>query len=350
MAMTRNRELHPQREGSSLEDLRACVNRVAPTGSLPPFQRPEWFALLARRCFPDARLHIANATDRDASVWMPLLLDRNGLSALSNWYSFSFAPLFLGTHDNDQQADLLATLAGSLRGIHHRISLYPVVGDTSATAAMIARAFKKAGWITIARPQGVNYCLDVADRSFENYWASRPGALRKQVRRKGSKSAYRFDIHYGLTDVLWDDYSAIYAASWKDAEPFPDMIRDMARDAGLRGALRLGFARDQGRPVAVQFWTVEGGTAYIHKIAHDRSLDASSPGTLLSHHMFRHVIDDDRVAHIDYGTGSNSSKRAWMEGERPMIRIDCYDPRVPAAWLPAARASISALVGGSARL
>lgn len=334
----------------SLDDLRTRVQESPSADALSPFQRPEWFDLLARHCFPDARVHVAHAEEEGASAWMPLLLDNTGLNALANWYSFSFAPLFLGTQDSAKQADLLTRLARALHGVHHRLSLYPVIGDGSPTPGMVVRAFRKAGWLTVARPQGLNYSLDVGDRSFAQYWSGRPGALRKQVKRKGGKSPYRFEIHHGVTDALWEDYSAIYGASWKEPEPYPAMIRDMARDAGLRGTLRLGFARDQGRPAAVQFWTVEGDTAYIHKIAHDRSLDSLSPGTLLSHHMFQHVIDQDRVARIDYGTGSNGYKRDWMESQRPMIRLDCYDPRVPAAWLPAARASISALVGGSARL
>ena len=109
--------------------------------------------------------------------------------------------------------------------------------------------------------------------------------------------------------------------------------------------MRLGFARLDGRAVATQLWTVEHGTALIHKLAHDSTQDEGSPGTLLSHAMFAHAIDQDRVATIDYGTGDNDYKREWMDERIPLHQIDLFNPRRASSWIPAARTCISALVG-----
>ena len=80
--------------------------------------------------------------------------------------------------------------------------------------------------------------------------------------------------------------------------------------------LRLGIAEIDGQPVAAQFWTVEGGTAFIHKLAHDERFRKQSPGTLLTAAMFAHVIDVDRVDLVDFGTGDDPYKRDWMDAVR----------------------------------
>jgi CelD/BcsL family acetyltransferase involved in cellulose biosynthesis len=93
---------------------------------------------------------------------------------------------------------------------------------------------------------------------------------------------------------------------------------------GKDGRLRLGIAEVDGQPVAAQFWTVEGGTAFIHKLAHDERFRKQSPGTLLSAAMFEHVIDRDRVALIDFGTGDDPYKREWMEDVRIRWRVQAW--------------------------
>ena len=61
--------------------------------------------------------------------------------------------------------------------------------------------------------------------------------------------------------------------------------------------------------------------------------------------VFTQAIDRDGATLIDYGTGDNDYKADWMEQRLPLYRIDAFNPRSPASWLPAARAAISALVG-----
>ena len=69
--------------------------------------------------------------------------------------------------------------------------------------------------------------------------------------------------------------------------------------------------RDGDRAVAAQLWTIEGDTACIHWCArHQRRCAVARH---LSHHMFAHMIDIEKVFRIDYGTGNNAYKRDWME-------------------------------------
>ena len=118
----------------------------------------------------------------------------------------------------------------------------------------------------------------------------------------------------------------------------------MAEDEGAAGALRMGIARHDGRAIAAQLWTVEHGTAIIHKLAHRANAAELSPGTILSRAMFEHVIDRDRVNIIDFGTGDDRYKADWMDTRVMRMRIDLYNPRKPAGLLAAAKAKTRALV------
>lgn len=332
------------RKYHSLDEVRqALAGRLdrAPTTGL--FDRLDWFTALHRHCFAGVPVLILSAQEDDREAWLFLLASHSrSLQALSNWYSFSWAPVFLGEPDEASRNRLLDAIARTLLDGQSRIGLYPLERVDELTAAL-----RRAGWFTVQRPMGGRHILPVDGRSFSDYWAARPGRLRTLVRRKGRNSPFTLSIDHHLTDDLWSDYLAVHAHSWKAAEPEDglDFLHDLARRESTAGRLRLGFARLDGRAVATQLWTVDDGVALIHKLAHDRRHDAGSPGTLLSHAMFAQAIDGDRVTLIDYGTGDNDYKTDWMEQRIPLIQLDAFNPRRPSSWLPAARTAISALVG-----
>ena len=111
------------------------------------------------------------------------------------------------------------------------------------------------------------------------------------------------------------------------------MLRAFAQSEAEAGRLRFGLALAEGEPIAAQFWTVENGTAYIHKLAHLESHRKLSAGTTLTTALFEHVIDCDNVDLVDFGTGDQPYKRDWMGSTRPRYRIDCLDMAQPRAWL-----------------
>ncbi|MCB2013774.1 MAG: GNAT family N-acetyltransferase [Sphingobium sp.] len=309
------------------------------------FVRSTWFAMLGAHCFAGKSVLYMQAQIKDAKAVLPVVDEGDHAIALANYYSFAYGPIFTGADDDGLKLELLRQIAVELRRKYRRVSFYPLIENEDGIVEIMRRAFAKAGWIALLTDQNSNHTLDVAKRDFAAYWATRPGALRSSVRRKGKNSPYRFRIYDHVTQNIWDEYRAVYSASWKNAEPYPDMVRAIADEAASRGALRLGMAYGHGgTPVATQLWTIEGDTGCIHKIAHDTAHDKGSPGTLLSQHMFAHMIDVERVAHIDYGTGGNSYKRDWMERERAMLRLDCFDPRKAKMWLPALKTRISQLV------
>lgn len=311
-------------------------------GASDSFARQAWFEMLARHCYADSTILWPRAEQEGAAAVLPLIEDGRELNALANYYSFSYAPIFEGAPSPARQQALIGEIAARLRKSHSRVSFYPLLDP--ALAQTIRKAFASAGWIALLTDQNSNHYLDLNGRDFARYWADRPGQLRSSVKRKGKSKPYALSIEEQLTDRLWDEYMAVYNASWKNSEAYPEMVRALAEEAATRGALRMGFARAGDVAVAAQIWTIEDGIACIHKLAHDGAHDRNSPGTLLSHYMFEHVIGRDGIFRIDYGTGNNAYKRDWMEQVRPMQRLDCFNPRKASMWLPALRTRISQLV------
>lgn len=306
------------------------------------FDRIDWFESLHEHCFAPMEARIFQALEGEHQAWLFLLSPKAGrLSALANWYSFDWTPIFLGPPDMSVRRRLIEVIAQILLKDNAEIDLYPV----TAVSGLVLDAFRRAGWLGVRRPMGGRHMLVLHGRTFDEYWAARPGRLRTLIARKGRASRFTLNITNRLTDALWRDYTAVQNRSWKQPETNLAFLRSLAERESAAGTLRLGFARLGEQPVATQFWTVENGTALIHKLAHDQAFDGASPGSLLSHAMFAHAIGRDHAAAIDYGTGDNGYKTDWMEDREVLHRLDFFNPRFASAWLPAARTAISALVG-----
>jgi hypothetical protein len=225
-----------------------------------------------------------------------------------------------------------------LRRLSHRVTLWPVP-DEDGSAARLAAAFRQAGWSVRCEPCDHNHILPVAGRGFAEYWAARPGPMRTTLKRKAKKVA--IEIHERFDAAAWNAYEAIYSESWKPEEGAPELLRRFAQTEGAAGRIRLGLARADGDPVAAQFWTVENGIAYIHKLAHRESAKPLSAGATLSAALFERVMDIDKVALIDFGTGNDPYKADWMELDRPRYHIDCLDPAQPRAWPALAKRTLA---------
>lgn len=291
-----------------------------------PFDRLAWWSALHELCLPGEQPLLALASEGEARCALALMRRPGSgqLRSLANWYSFWARPVFAGGGEK-----LLPALARDLARQARRISLAPLA---ERDAALVAAAFVTAGWTVRADQIDINHRVEIAGRSFAQYWAARPGRLRETVRRKGTKGAVTLRIAERFDSADWADYEAVYARSWKPEEGSPAFLRRFAQSEGEAGTLRLGLAHIAGQPVAAQLWTVEHGTAYIHKLAHIEDAKAHSPGTLLSHALFAHAIDRGRVRTIDFGTGDDAYKRDWMETARPLLRLVMHRPRDPRSW------------------
>ena len=308
------------------------------------FDRFEWAMRLHNMCLPAQKPLIIHSEKQQKNAWMFLMKRGFGdYSALANWYNFTYRPIFDHSYDEVTKLSLLAQLATSLSKKCHRIEISPVPEEDDS-ASLTERAFRQAGWHVFKTQTDENHILEVNGRTFDEYWASRPGQLRSTVRRKAKKNIVSIRIESEFNEESWADYELIYAQSWKTAEGSPEFLRQLATSEASAGCLRLGLAYIDGVPAAAQFWTVENGTALIHKLAHDEKYIKSSPGSLLSAAMFQQAIDVDKVDLIDFGTGNDRYKHDWMEKVRPRYLLEMYWPNSPLSWFPIVKHHISKLV------
>jgi hypothetical protein len=296
-----------------------------------PFARAAWFAMLEQA---GPKPLIACASDASGTIALPLTKGPHGLEPLTNWYAFTFAPLATPGADPRLLGDLARSLAP-----HGKVTLAKL---SAADAAVLEAAFRKTGWQIRREVCDTNHYLPVGGRSFDEYLAARPGPLRTTLKRKAKKVDLRLSRAFSAAD--WSAYEAIYAASWKPAEGDPALLRRFAEAESALGHYLFGMALADGEPVAAQFWTVEQGTAYIHKLAQLPAADKLSPGTTLTAALMEQVIDLHQVSEVDFGTGNDGYKADWMEAVRPRYKLTCLRPAAPQNWPQLARWAIRGLV------
>ncbi|BBC72968.1 conserved hypothetical protein [Altererythrobacter sp. B11] len=301
-----------------------------------PFARLEWFGLIeAAGTRPLIAVH---REKHGETVALPLQGDGRALANCTNWYAFTWSDL--ATPGSDRPT-ALRRIARDLAKRADRITLTKLA-EEDGTADRLHRAFREAGWLVRRSRCDSNHVLPLHGRSYAEYLADRPGKLRTTLKRKAKK--VEIEIFSDFQPDAWQIYEHVYAQSWKPEEGDPALLRRFAEQEGAAGRLRLALARHEGAVVAAQFWTVEDGTAYIHKLAHLESARPLSAGTVLSAALFERVIDIDRVELVDFGTGNDPYKAEWMEEIRPRYRLDCWRAERPANWPALARAALRTLV------
>jgi hypothetical protein len=180
-----------------------------------------------------------------------------------------------------------------------------------------------------------NWHEEVAGLGWDDYLARRPGALRETVRRRlrrvARDAALQVECVQGGAELEAGiaAYKAVYAQSWKDPEPFPQFGPALMSAAAGQGALRLWVLRQEGRPVAAQYWVVWRGQATVHKLAHDEVARGLSPGTVLTALAIRDLLEREHVASLDFGRGDDDYKRSWVGQRRPRLGWLVCNPARP---------------------
>jgi hypothetical protein len=307
-----------------------------------PYDRIDWLGLTARHLWPDAALAVATVREGPHALWLPLRVSGSGRAcSFARWYTLAFAPIATPGCPAEVRAALFNRLVAQVGSRFGALALWPLEPEVSAE---LQSAFRAAGWIAIDRVETAHWVAHTAGLDFDAYWARRGSKLRNTVRRRAKANPVETRIFDRFDADAWAAYETVYAGSWKPNEGSPAFVRAFAEQEGAAGTLRLGIALRDGQPVAAQFWTVEHGVATIHKLAHLESERANSPGTLLSHAMFRHVLDHDRPDLIDYGNGDEGYKAEWMDERRVRHRLRLFNPRSVSGLTAGATTAAQALV------
>lgn len=314
------------------DQARQMLSQVPGGGQGDPHLSLNWFALLAEKALPEAcKVALCPV---GGGAFLPLM--RMPCSSLVTGVSTFYTPLFGLVAERGATSESLVQLAKALAQKEADISeirLAPMDSD-SASWPILRQAFRQTGWLVSDYFCFGNWYHLVREGGYANYLASRPGALRNTLKRQQRQLAaiegVKLQIYTGVEadlDIAINDFVAVYAASWKEAEPYPEFVPALCHQAGEDGSLRLGILKLAGRAMAAQLWLVANDAAYIVKLAYDPAFAHYSPGTVLSAAMFERVIDIDQVAVVDYLIGDDPYKRDWMSLRRERHGLVAYNPR-----------------------
>lgn len=311
----------------------------------PAFQSQTWFELLLQCGLerPPVGVHALHlmTTDGQFQAHLPCMQThpRGHLRSLSNYYAGWYGPVLatggdLSVVDWAAAARLAARLPGAWM-----IEMASMGADDAWVMAW-RRGLASAGYVTDTYFSHGNWYLPCAPwRDFDHYWQARPSKLRHTVDR--ARKRLDRDADWSL-EIIRDDadplalargieaFEAVYADSWKSAEPNPAFMPSLMRAAASAACLRLGVLRVGGVAVAAQLWLVDAGKACIYKLAYREDAARWSAGSVLTAALMRHVIEVDQVQEVDYLMGDEPYKRDWMTHRRERIGLVAFrwrDPR-----------------------
>jgi len=304
-------------------DIRALFDRqMLPEGCW------DWFEVLAATTLspPEEAALLVLADDKGSRLAaMPVvMLGGRVIRGLTS----PFTTLFPSPLGGEDSARLFGKLLAGRVGATLRLDALD--GTQSATKALQA-GLAEGGLAVLGFRHFANWFEHIDN--FAGYWNGRGSQLKATVKRKGAPLLRENRLGFEWIDLTsrWregaDIYGAIYAKSWKPAEPHPHFIDALLERLGARGIARLAVARIDGVPAAAQIWLVQGERATIFKLAHDPAFDRQSPGTLLTHWALGQLCDTGGVREVDFGRGDDTYKRQWLGGTRDRQGLLAANPR-----------------------
>lgn len=291
-----------------------------------------------------ARFHVLHRSGR-ALAALPLMTQarpwprRSSLRSLSNYYTAVYAPVI----DPELNARDLVPLIEAVKRTHAPLSslrLQPM-DPQSHGYPVLMKALRAAGLIAFDFHCFGNWFLRT-EGGWKAYLEQRTSKLRSNIKRAEKKlvaEGASVEVLLAAADCerAIDAYQRVYAASWKQEEPFPGFVPGLIALCAQRGWLRLGIVWLRGRPIAAQLWMVANGKADIYKVAYDEAFKEYSPGTVLTARLMQHVIERDGVVEVDYLIGDDAYKKLWMNERRERRGMVAYDPRTIGGAIGAAR-------------
>jgi CelD/BcsL family acetyltransferase involved in cellulose biosynthesis len=326
-------------EGPGEDVRRYCAIEAMPPSALALLDRPgrglfssrPWFDSFVAAGLADgasAEFLVLSGANGAARALLPYQRGAGGgaepdVASLTSFYSCDFRPILAAPDDRD--AAFAIGRAAARRFAGDALIRFDSLDSTAPALEPFLRGLAGPGRALLRYRHFGRWWEPVPTGGFAEYLAGRDGALRETIRRKTARLAREgaiFEIvPQGETERGIADYETVYAASWKEAEPFPDFQPVLMRNLAKAGWLRLAICRVDGRPVAAQLWVAAAGTGTVLKLAHDQAFDRLSPGTALTAFAIRRLIEDDRIENLDFGRGDDAYKRAWATRRTPHIGV-----------------------------
>ncbi len=294
----------------------------------------DWFDLVQRQVYrddPGVRCYLV-ASDKRPLVILPLRLSTQGgirtVESLGNYYTSLYAPLLSKDSDPLSIRHMLKKASRDHGGAH--VMRFAPMDPKSQAYATLLSELRAIGFIPFRYFCFGNWFLTV-ESNWEGYLKKRSANLRSSIRRRSKEfaaSGGTLELVSSPDDIerAIAEFQAVYSASWKVAEPYPDFVPSLIRRLSAIGMLRLGIAHLDEKPIAAQLWIVGQDKASIYKVAYHKAFSAYSPGTVLTSFLLHHVIERDRVKEVDFLIGDDEYKPFWMSHRRERWGIVAFNP------------------------
>jgi Acetyltransferase (GNAT) domain len=250
------------------------------------------------------------------------------LKSLTNYYS----PIYQLIHDKILDTENIASdFFGHLKIAEKQWDVLNLQPMAIEDVAFLSRQLQKAKIPSVSFFCFGNWYLEVNGRSFAEYFSGLPSRVKntsnrktKQFEKIANAEITIITDHQNLAAGI-EAYEKVYQSSWKNPEPYPDFMSGLMTSAATLGCLRLGVAYLDQQPIAAQLWIVANNTAYIFKLAYDEEYKNYAPGTILTTKLMEYVIDQDKVATVDYLCGDDSYKEDWMSHRRERWGVNAFN-------------------------
>lgn len=262
---------------------------------------------------------------------------RTSLASLTNYQTDMFAPIL--APDVTDGAALFDQLAAHICAERPRWNVvhFNYLDASSAAYGWLVGALRRAGLFVRPYVHCNQWYENTEGRSFSTYLAARPATAQKVIHSYARKTrklersgAVRHEIYTGPDiDVPLAHYQQVYAASWKEPEPFPEFVPRLLRAAAAAGTLRMGILYLDDQPIATAVFVASGGRATLVKTAYDPKHREVSVGSLIIMRVMQHLLDVEGVKEIGFGAFDAPYKSMWVSGTRELRGILAFNLKTP---------------------
>lgn len=166
--------------------------------------------------------------------------------------------------------------------------------------------------------------------SFEENFKSLSKHTQKEFKRKINRISRIGKV--GLRKVAGreqidrhlENFFAMYARTWKGAEPHPEFYYRMCHEFEKKGQLYFHALTLNEKPVAYLISVVSGDTFYGIKTTYNPSFYAYSPGVLLFYKVIEDMFNTKGIREFDIGRGDEQFKREWTPLAHKQMRLFLY--------------------------
>lgn len=212
---------------------------------------------------------------------------------------------------------------------------------SSSLAVGLALQLKDRGWTAFRGT--TNFCpfVDLSGHSWESYLASLGSAHRYNFRRRLKNLHRKFDVRFqqveteeqrrqamailiALHNMRWRERGGSDALHTAHLRSFHE---ELTKRALQRGWLRLFVLWLDGEPVASLYGFRYGRVFYYYQSGFDSAYRKHSVGLITMGLTIKRAIEEG-AEEYDLLHGDEEYKLHWGRGERELIRLELYPPRL----------------------